>query len=122
MSELSSVLEDLPESLKIGFAEWTVEVVPKGELGGSEGMTNIGLCTTETFTISLTEEQNDTHAKNTFIHELLHAIYTVHGLPAEVDEETAITSLTNGLMAVLQDNVDLQVWWVNHLCGDVEYA
>jgi hypothetical protein len=122
MSELSSVIGDLPESLSIGFAEWTVEVVPKGSLKSADDIDSLGLCETEFFTIKIADGQTDTNAKNTFIHELLHAVYAVHGLPDEVDEETAVASLTNGLMAALQDNVDLQVWWVNHLCGDIEYA
>ena len=119
---MSDVLDDLPESLSIGFAEWTVEVVPEGALKSPEGAVYLGLTETEFFTIKVTDGQTDVNAKNTFLHEMLHAVYAAHGLPDVVDEETAVTSLANGLMAALQDNVDLQVWFVNHLCGDIEYA
>ena len=119
---MSDVLEELPETLKIGFATYQVEVVPKGTLKSPEGINSLGICEDQFLTIRLADEQIDTNAKNTFIHELLHAIYNSQGLPDVVDEETAVTSLTNGLMAALQDNVDLQVWWVNHLCEDIDYT
>lgn len=119
---MSDVLDDLPETLSIGFAEWEVQVVPKGSLRSSDGVDSLGLCENEFFTISIAEGQTDINAKNTFIHEMLHAIYTMHGLPDTVDEETAVTSLANGLLTTFQDNPDLQVWFVNHLCGDVDYV
>ena len=120
--EVSSVLDDLPERLSIGFAEWQVEVVEKGSLKLSGGVELLGLCETEFFTIKIADEQTDTNAKNTFIHEMLHAIYNSQGLPDLAEEETVVTALANGLMAAFQDNPDLQVWFVNHLCGDIEHA
>lgn len=122
MTALPGVLKDLPSTLKLGFANWTVEVVEEGSIkSNSEGMNCLGICESETFQIKISQGQNDLHAKNTFIHELLHAIYFVQGLSDDVDEEIAVTALANGLQAALQDNPGLQVWWVNHLCGDVEY-
>lgn len=117
---MSHVLDELPESLKIGYADWTVDTESTAPV--SEETIVFGLCEKATHTIKYFRGYNDNHLRNTVLHEVLHAIWDAHGLSDEEPEETVVSSLANGLQAVLRDNPEFAVWFVNHMCESADDA
>lgn len=52
---------------------------------------------------------------DTTLHELLHAAWSVAGLPDKATEEQAINSLTPIILCILRDNPDLVRWLVQQV-------
>lgn len=113
--------EELPEKIKIGFADWDLVVeseAPK-EL---EDVHVFGLCHKHKHTIVFYEGYDEVQNRNTILHEVLHAVWYSLGMEEPASEEHVVTALSNGLMMVLRDNPEFAVWFINHLCGSADDA
>jgi hypothetical protein len=53
---------------------------------------------------------NDQQEAETFLHELLHAIYSVFGVHPEDTEERMINQMSIGMATVIRDNAGLMDW------------
>lgn len=78
---------------------------------------DLGCYHRETSVIGIAESLDDdpTHCLEIMLHEVLHALWDAASLPAECDEERAVSALSRGMLAVLRDNPAF-VGCINAVC------
>lgn len=95
----------LPDTIKVGAYDYTI--IARGQ-DWKRSVGAYGRCHTEEQTIEIvTEGITPIFQLDTFMHEILHAIFSYHALDDDDDEEKTVTLLASGLVAVLRDNPEL---------------
>lgn len=90
--------------LRVGHHDYSLVALPEddddfGQIAGD--------CCRPTLTIRVDLTAPPTDQADTLLHEALHAIWQVYGLPAKVTEEEAATRLAGPLLALLRDNPEV---------------
>ncbi len=91
--------------LRIGHADYAVMFMDP-DTHDSFG-TNLGECDNHTHVIVICPDQPPAEQARTLLHEALHAVWSVYGLPARVTEEGACSRLEGPLLCLLRDNPHL---------------
>ena len=88
----------IPNRIKIGWKQYDVVFADSRLNSGAElyGQINYDNCT-----ITLRESSSPDQLRATLIHEVLHAIAEMYGLPLE---EKLVTDLANALYTAIKDN------------------
>jgi hypothetical protein len=95
-----------PEKVKVGPYDISVKPLDK-----SEEKDNYGTFSSTDLEIRLKEDFKTPHiAADTFLHELLHAVWFVHGIRAKDGEERIVNTLSTGLAQVIRDNPKAFDW------------
>jgi hypothetical protein len=94
--KLSDFLE-----VRIGHETWKLNWVPSNTLPDCEGF-----CEYPHRSLTLAKDRQVTSRAGTAIHELLHALWASWNLP-EANEELVVSTLSNGLASLIQDNPKL---------------
>lgn len=92
----------MPQAVVVGGSDYEVGWVKEGLTMDSK---LLGVCDNAAQTIKLTYPVKSGQLGNTFIHEVLHAIYFERNLGGKSEEEQ-VTLLANGLCAFIRDNPD----------------
>lgn len=80
-------------------------------LEGKERDNNLGTFCDTQLTISVRDTyRNPQQEAETFLHELMHAIYEVMGIKSKDGEERIISQMSLGMAMVIRDNPDLIGW------------
>lgn len=87
--------------LRIGHRTYTVSPMEDAK---AQRMKVAGLCSILNGTIEVSPTGSTCEQADTFLHEVLHAIYANAGLTDEDDEEKIVTMLASGLCQVIRDN------------------
>ncbi len=94
----------LPATVRVGYQTVTVKKVDPADLS----YTHMGSYQGSTGRISVCRDLGTIQGLNTFIHELLHAVFYTQGLGCEANEEERIVNaLANGLVQMIRDNPEL---------------
>lgn len=104
-----SYYRGLPKKLRIGPYDIKIEIT---ELNHEDGEQHIwGKWRDSKQLIQLTPEQpNAPFAVDTMMHEIIHAIFSIHHLDKEDDEERIVSSIASALTQVYRDNRALLAW------------
>ena len=100
----------MPKSVRVGCYDFRLEPMTKRESGAEEAY---GVCHFDDLLISYAEGHSPQLLGNTILHELLHAVHFVMGLPTGSEtgtEEMFTTAGTNGLQILWRDNPQLITW------------
>jgi hypothetical protein len=95
-----------PKSIRVGPFDVSVAQMPPGEPEADYGDyedSKLRIQMAATFASPAQEAE-------TFIHEILHAIWTTYNVKDEDKEERTVATLAIGLAQVLRDNKDLAEW------------
>lgn len=93
----------LPDTVRVLGREYTILREPDS--------TNMGSCHNALGVINVTPEQDAFSAKDTLLHELMHAILHQQGYTHSYKKEEAfVRPLATGIMTVLQDNPAFAKW------------
>lgn len=100
----------VPKRVRVGCYWFKVEV---GESDDHEAESSFGHMNPISQKIRLRPGMTPQNLANTFIHEVLHAIYFYIGVSemAEDQEEEFVTKGANGLCTFTQDNPAAMHWW-----------
>lgn len=100
--------ERLPKTIKVAGYSFSIEL---WSADTSHDMRRYGECSTQMQAIRLRRDfVTPEKAVDTFLHELMHAIYWAFGVRDEDDEERTVNLLGTGLMTVHRDNPWLAGW------------
>ena len=102
-----------PAVVKIGYR--TIRVI-KWDFRDAVAARNFGEYHRHPGTILVDESLEGDQARETFLHELLHAIYGVWPLPTQpptLTEETIVATMAAGLATVLRDNPAVARWLID---------
>ena len=111
--EIVMVQTKPPSKLKVGYRDYTVQVV---DTFGSSGQ--FGECNHATGVIQYKPVSNSIENVNTILHETLHACVYVFGMHKNLDhdaEEYVVNTLTNALIGVFKDNPKLLTYIKDNL-------
>lgn len=103
---------NVPKSVRVGCYLFRIEVA---EFEDHEAEGSFGHMNPISQKIRLRPGMTAQNLANTFIHEVLHAIYFYLRPNDEEGEEAYVTNGANGLCAFWQDNPEAVKWWVNLL-------
>lgn len=88
----------IPQSVQVSYQHIKISVGPCEDLGNYDPNTH---------EIRIREKQKWQEEANTFLHELLHAVYSCYNLDKKSDEEKIVSAITNGLMEVMTRNPEI---------------
>lgn len=94
----------LPSQVKVGHLVFRVEPWAAVEAARAE---NLGECDYLLLCIRVRDDLSPALAGEVLLHEVLHAVYRVFGVPKGGDEESVVETVANGLATVFADNPDL---------------
>ena len=94
-----------PTTVKVG--PFVYKIVFVGGLEDDEGQVLWGNCQPANLTINISKQIDPAMQKTILVHEILHAIYHLSGLPDPVSEEQMVTTLSPLLLLVMQENPKL---------------
>lgn len=98
---------ELPDAVKVGYLDYALVVL--GARAASAA--NVyGQCSHECCEIRIDFSHAPRVNAHTLLHELLHAVATVYNRADGADEETTVTTLSNGLAGVWRDNPGVFAW------------
>jgi hypothetical protein len=104
----TTMVDALPELIRVGAFDFAIEKIHTIE-AHSRGC--YGQCSTQTLTLSIQRQMPSRHkAMDTFLHELLHAIWWERDLEDADKEERIVGCLGTGLVQVHRDNPWLADW------------
>lgn len=98
----------LPPKIKIGPYEY--EVLECEQIKSDKGEDCWGLQDTFNHKIMVSSKIKPDRQKVVLIHELLHALYELQGLPRKAEEEHVVTCLAPVLFQVLKENPELSTY------------
>jgi len=98
-----------PRRVRILNLTWKVKFVDN-DIGDS-----LGWCDYESQTITLYAQQTKESLCDTFLHELLHALFYAMAIDQSTDEEKLVASTSTGLCAVWKQNPEAFKWWASML-------
>ena len=95
----------IPQFIKIGYRNYKLEKWKQTVASANEAQ---GQFFAKEGIIGYTDEEKGVSHANTLLHECLNSIVYQWNIElGEIDEETLVNSLTNGLITVFVDNPDL---------------
>jgi hypothetical protein len=106
----------LPPSITLGYREYRVEDIPD-----EEADKNVGWHYPQKQIIQIDRHRlPPSEVVNTFVHEVLHAIFSVahYEFASDEDEENTVTCMANGLTAFFKNNPEAIVWIMNTVGAD----
>jgi hypothetical protein len=104
----TTMVDALPEMIKVGAFDFAIEKVDTLE-AHSRGV--YGQCSSQLMTLSIQRQMPSRQkAVDTFLHELLHAIWWERDLEDADKEERTVGCLSTGLVQVHRDNPWLADW------------
>ena len=103
-------LTDIPDSVRVYFTDYTIQVLPPYEVSQGEEMA-AGLCELRVENIKIADNMTANMTRQTLLHEIIHAIdfHAQIGLT-----EAQVNALDYGILGVLRSNPDLAAY----LLGD----
>jgi len=107
------VVEALPRSIRIGPHDFTID---KWHATTAAGARRYGECSTAELSIRIQLDMaSPSRAVETFVHELLHAMYAAADLRDSDNEERVCGALSAMFVQVLRDNRWLAEWMTRSL-------
>lgn len=100
-----------PKTVKVGPVNYTVRSYEN--LAGDDGKALWGHCNHTSLEVALNNGVAKDFERVVLMHELLHGIYHLSGLPDSEQEEQVVNSLAPLLVLLLRDNPKL----VEYFCG-----
>lgn len=105
---MNEAIARLPASIRIAGFDFTIRRMSSHE---SNGKGRYGECSTIEQTIYIQENIITNYkAVDTFLHEVLHALYWAYGVDDEDKEERIVGTLSSALMTCHRDNPWLALW------------
>ena len=104
------MVKPFPKAIKVGPVTYTTEVVDG--LSDTNNIALWGRCDHDTLVLSVAKKVDLQFQKIVLLHEILHAVYHLSGLPDPVTEEQMITSISPLLVLLMRDNPKL----LEYLC------
>ena len=101
-----------PKRIRILNLTWQIKFVDKDISNASE---SLGWCDYEEQIISLYEGQSRESLSDTFLHEILHAIFFSMVIDPNNDEEKVVSKVSTGLCTVFSNNPKAFKWWSSML-------
>jgi len=101
-----------PKRIKILNLTWQIQFVDKSTYNASDAL---GWCDYDQQIISLYDGQSNESISDTFLHEILHAIFYVMGIDPNNDEEKVVSKVSTGLCTVFSNNPKAFKWWCSML-------
>jgi hypothetical protein len=92
----------MPKTVKVGVHTYSILRKPKSQMGG-----DLGTCDFNELQIFLRKQLRKSVAKETLIHELLHAATYPSLNEKTVSDEDFVTAVSPVLLQVMQDNPEL---------------
>lgn len=99
-----------PKTIRVGAFDWKIVVVPPDR--HTMGRRYTGVTDTHTLTIEIAGHLDMQRAVETFMHELLHAIFVQQQYPG--GEEATVCVLSPALINLWRDNPGLHAWMMRH--------
>ena len=99
--------ETVPTSIKVGYRTYSVSLMDHWESTDKQAF---GRCDNNGGRIELDAHMDAPKAANTLLHELMHAVWYVWGMDRKVEEEPAVTIMSNGLTTIMRDNPAFGEW------------
>ena len=97
-----------PKRIKILNLTWNIKFVDKDI---SNASSSLGWCDYEAQVISLYDGQTIESLSDTFLHEILHALFWSMGIDPNTDEEKLVSKISTGLCTVFSNNPKAFKWW-----------
>lgn len=92
----------LPSSVRIGPYDYDIN--PEGVEMPGEADQFVGLILRDKLQIVIQHKQAPMQVADTYLHEILHGIWSVCALGASAKEEVAVSALSTGIVNFLRDN------------------
>lgn len=105
-------MSPLPASIKIGWCDFRIDEWNPRDAASSN---RYGETCRLTKVIRIDVSHGPRQTAVTFLHEILHAIYSVWTMNKEDDEERIVTLSSEGLGTVMRDNPDVFAWILDQL-------
>ena len=106
----------LPKTIKVGYADYKI-VQMKREIADADSKD--GHCNVREHIITIrAENRPQSEIANTLLHEVMHAIWYMWGNGSGQEEETCVTTLSNGLLTVMRDNKEFVEYTTEACCAD----
>ncbi len=105
----------LPASIKIGPFDTTFVFKDKIDDDNGNKDSSWGAYTHGVMIELVINQHNLTFALDTVMHEVSHGVYRCAGLDSTSSEESVVTAMSTGWLAVLKDNPELLQWIVDSL-------
>lgn len=95
-----------PKSIRVGPFD-----IKTKQLEGEARDSCLGTFSETTLSISMRDVfETDQQEAETYLHELLHAIYNIYGIREKDSQERIVTQMSIGMASVIRDNPDLVGW------------
>lgn len=98
---------ELPDVVKVGYLDYALIAFSVRHAAEAQ---LYGQCAHQTCEIRIDFSHAPRVNAQTLLHELLHAVATVYNRAPDADEETTVTTLSNGLAGVWRDNPGVFAW------------
>ena len=105
---MSTVFKGLPGTIRIGWADYTVRLLPADEAHRA-GLFGESLHGAQE--ITLADDQSGLRAANTVLHEIIHAVRRIGEMQEGDNDERETAVVANGLMQVWRDNPEFVAWF-----------
>lgn len=99
-----------PTKITIFNLHYDIQWVPTDD---ARCQASVGWCDPQSQTIAIHNGLKDSQAGDTFLHEVIHAIFYAMGLNSKSKEEDIATRLSSGLCTVWMNNPKVYEWWAN---------
>lgn len=100
----------IPKRIKVGPVTYVVDY--HDGLSGDDGKSLWGNCDHTALSVAINSKIAKDFERVVVVHELLHAIYHLSGIPESEEEEKIVTSLSPLLLLLMRDNPKL----LEYLC------
>jgi hypothetical protein len=98
----------LPGNVRVGPFDFRIELMAPCRAASEKAF---GLCNCLEHVISLQRDMpNKSRVVDTFLHELMHAIYWAYGIEDRDEEERIVGAIAVGMTALFRDNPWLLDW------------
>jgi hypothetical protein len=101
-----------PETLKIGNLFFSVRFYDGSIERGSR---MFGWCNTDDQAIYLSNRTAPAKQAETFLHEIVHALYWFYALPEKAEEEQVCKTIPSGINMIFFDNPDWLSWYLRSI-------
>lgn len=105
----------LPKKIRIGYRDYTIVPIKSQHMEMNEAF---GLCNNVEAKIFVCTDMAPEVVADTFLHEIMHAIWYYMGLDDKDDEENVVNRLSSGLICAMVDNPELLKYFTKTLTKD----
>ena len=98
-----------PRRIRILNLTWQVKFID------NDVSDSLGWCDYDTQTITLHASQTEESLCDTFLHELLHALFYSMAIDQNTDEEKLVSKVSTGICAIWKQNPAAFKWWASML-------